>query len=154
MEVQNNNNFLTLAGASKLTGYHQDYLGYLCRLGKLNGFKIGRNWVIGKEDLNEFIKNYQNGINEFIDEKGAKIQVHVEKKPSIGETQESAGSLQNQAEIKQDLIGKDRLEYTVQDNIIYPQKFDYETEQIKAAASSVKLDNLKTQVLREPGRKS
>lgn len=36
---------LSLAQASALTGYHQDYLGYLCRTKKLDGQKVGRNWI-------------------------------------------------------------------------------------------------------------
>jgi len=71
--------FISLSEASKLTGYHQDYLGFLCRNGKLKGFKLGRNWVTTKADIDEFVASYKNGINEVIDERGSKIQVHVEK---------------------------------------------------------------------------
>ncbi|MBI5530484.1 MAG: helix-turn-helix domain-containing protein, partial [Candidatus Doudnabacteria bacterium] len=69
--------FMSLSEASKSTGYHQDYLGFLCRTGKLKGFKIGRNWVTTKSNLDEFIKNYKNGISEVMDETGNKIQVHI-----------------------------------------------------------------------------
>ena len=74
---QNLTEFISLAEASKQTGYHSDYLGFLCRNGKLKGFKIGRNWVTTQTDLNDFIKNYKNGISEVTDEQGNKIQVHV-----------------------------------------------------------------------------
>ena len=47
---------ISLHEASKLTGYHQDYLGSLCRSGKLQGLKIGRNWVVSKQTLDEFLK--------------------------------------------------------------------------------------------------
>ncbi|MEK7162142.1 MAG: helix-turn-helix domain-containing protein, partial [Patescibacteria group bacterium] len=70
--------FLSLAEAGKVTGYHQDYLGFLCRTGKLKGFKIGRNWVTTNSALEEFLKNYKNGVSEITDESGRKIQVHVE----------------------------------------------------------------------------
>ncbi|HYV33636.1 MAG TPA: helix-turn-helix domain-containing protein, partial [Candidatus Limnocylindria bacterium] len=90
--------FISLADASKQTGYHQDYLGFLCRSGKLKGFKIGRNWVTTKAGLEEFIKNYKNGINEVIDETGEKIRVHVEKaeKSDISEKSEKSEN-QNQS---------------------------------------------------------
>lgn len=42
---ENQSKILSLAQASKQTGYHQDYLGYLCRTGKLEGQKVGRNWI-------------------------------------------------------------------------------------------------------------
>jgi len=31
--------------ASQIASYHRDYLGYLCRTGQLEAYKIGRNWV-------------------------------------------------------------------------------------------------------------
>ena len=45
IEIRNTNKILSLSEASKVTGYHQDYLGFLCRTGKLEGQKIGRNWT-------------------------------------------------------------------------------------------------------------
>ena len=58
---RNSTNFISLSEASKLTGYHPDYLGFLCRTGKLKGFKIGRNWVTTKSGLDEFKKTFKNG---------------------------------------------------------------------------------------------
>ncbi len=75
--------FLSLSEAGKITGYHQDYLGFLCRTGKLKGFKIGRNWVTTNSALAEFLKNYKNGISEITDESGKKIQVHVQKEKTF-----------------------------------------------------------------------
>jgi len=72
---QNFENFISLAEASRLTGYHQDYLGFLCRTGKLNGYKIGRNWTTTKQGLELFIKNFKNGTTEVIDETGRRIPV-------------------------------------------------------------------------------
>lgn len=42
---------ISLAYAAKLTGYHQDYLGQLCRAGKLPASKVGRNWFTSKEAI-------------------------------------------------------------------------------------------------------
>ena len=61
-------NIISLSKASRTTGYHQDYLAFLCRTGKLHGIKIGRNWVTTESDLDDFIKNYKNGISEVQDE--------------------------------------------------------------------------------------
>ena len=81
---QNLNGLLSLSEASRQTGYHQDYLGFLCRQGKLKGFKIGRNWAIAKADLDHFIQNYKNGVPEIVDESGSKIKVHTEKTAQEG----------------------------------------------------------------------
>jgi Fic family protein len=47
---------LTLAEASKLTPYTQEYLSLLARKGSLGAFKLRRNWVITKKALNEYLK--------------------------------------------------------------------------------------------------
>jgi len=47
---------LTLAEASKLTPYTQEYLSLLARKGSIGAFKLGRNWVITKKALNEYLK--------------------------------------------------------------------------------------------------
>jgi len=47
---------LTLAEASKLTPYTQEYLSLLARRGSLGAFKLRRNWVITKKTLNEYLK--------------------------------------------------------------------------------------------------
>src|SRR5437016_272406 len=47
--------FLSMADASKITGYHQDYLGQMARSGKLEATKIGRKWVVSKEALEKLL---------------------------------------------------------------------------------------------------
>ncbi len=54
--TQNNSSLISLSRAAQLSGYHQDYLGQLCRAGKLPASKIGRHWFTSKdavEKLNE-----------------------------------------------------------------------------------------------------
>jgi hypothetical protein len=53
---------ISLAQASKLTGYNQDYLGQLCRSGKLKGTKFGRNWTTTVAAINELLR--QNGFDQ------------------------------------------------------------------------------------------
>ena len=47
---------LTLAEASKLTPYTQEYLSLLARKGSIGAFKLRRNWVITKKALSEYLK--------------------------------------------------------------------------------------------------
>jgi hypothetical protein len=47
--------FISLREASEITGYHPDYLSYLIRKGKLEGRKIGREWVTTKKAVNEYL---------------------------------------------------------------------------------------------------
>jgi hypothetical protein len=50
--TQTNSTLISLSRAAQLTGYHQDYLGQLCRLGKLSAIKVGRNWFTYPDALN------------------------------------------------------------------------------------------------------
>jgi Fic family protein len=50
---------LTLAEASKLTHYTQEYLSLLARKGDIGAFKLGRNWVITKGSFNEYLKRHK-----------------------------------------------------------------------------------------------
>jgi Fic family protein len=47
---------LTLAEASKLTPYTQEYLSLLARKGNIDAFKLRRNWVITKKALDEYVE--------------------------------------------------------------------------------------------------
>src|SRR6185503_17269923 len=49
--TQKQTKIISLAEASQITGYNQDYLGQLARSGKLVATKIGRNWTTTKEAL-------------------------------------------------------------------------------------------------------
>jgi len=48
---------LTLAQASRITQYSQEYLSLLARKGALGAYKQGRNWVITKRDLDRYLKS-------------------------------------------------------------------------------------------------
>lgn len=47
---------LSLKDASELTPYSADYLNLLARKGKLRARKIGRDWLVTKPDLFEYLK--------------------------------------------------------------------------------------------------
>lgn len=54
---------ISLSQAAELSGYHQDYLGQLCRLGKIKAAKIGRNWYTTKSELQSLL-NFTDTIEE------------------------------------------------------------------------------------------
>ena len=56
-KTSNNQNFITLAEASKDSPYSQEYLSLLARKGKLFSKKIGRNWYTTKEAIREYLNN-------------------------------------------------------------------------------------------------
>ena len=51
-----NNDLISAAEGSRISGYNQDYLSSLCRSGKLEGAKIGRNWVVSKSSLAKLLE--------------------------------------------------------------------------------------------------
>lgn len=50
---------LTLREAAALSPYSADYLNLLVRKGKIRATKIGRDWVITKVDLFDYLKKQQ-----------------------------------------------------------------------------------------------
>ncbi|HAG27514.1 TPA: hypothetical protein DCG61_01895 [Patescibacteria group bacterium] len=54
---------ISLSQAAELSGYHQDYLGQLCRLGKIKAAKIGRNWYTTQSELQNLL-NFTDAIEE------------------------------------------------------------------------------------------
>jgi len=57
------NKFLSLAEASKLTPYSQEYLGLLARRGLIGATKIGRNWHITQNDLEQYMTRSHHKSN-------------------------------------------------------------------------------------------
>lgn len=55
--------YISLASASKLCSYSQEYLSLRARQGKLRAVKFGRNWVTTKEWLEEYINNRIHELN-------------------------------------------------------------------------------------------
>jgi excisionase family DNA binding protein len=49
---------LTMAEASKLTSFTQEYLSLLARKGSIGAFKLCRNWVITREALDAYVKTH------------------------------------------------------------------------------------------------
>lgn len=79
-------NYISSKRASLITGYAKDYIGQLCRMGKIEGKLIGRNWFVSERSL----RNHKFGEVEETAEATASaeavaIPVHV-----IGSTQVAA----------------------------------------------------------------
>ncbi len=59
MNIQQDLELLTLKEASQMSPYSADYLNLLARKGKLKARKIGRDWLITKPDLFEYLRKQQ-----------------------------------------------------------------------------------------------
>lgn len=46
---------ISLSQASQISGYTQDYLGYLIRQGEIKGVKKGRVWFTTEEEVKDYI---------------------------------------------------------------------------------------------------
>lgn len=58
-ETRLNLELLSLKDASELTPYSADYLNLLARKGKIKARKIGRDWLITKSDLFDYLHKQQ-----------------------------------------------------------------------------------------------
>lgn len=83
INTENYTDRITLSRAAELSGYHQDYLGQLCRTGKLEAVKIGRNWFTSSYALKEISSgDTMTSATEQID---AGQQVYTPPQPVITE---------------------------------------------------------------------
>jgi hypothetical protein len=46
---------ISLNQAAELSGYTQDYLGYLIRIGEIKGVKKGRTWFTTEEEVKDYL---------------------------------------------------------------------------------------------------
>jgi len=51
--------FISMAEASEIVPYSQDYLNVLARRGSIPAFKLKRNWVVTREALQKYIKEHK-----------------------------------------------------------------------------------------------
>ena len=51
----NLNKVISLHQASKISGYHQDYLSSLIRKNEIEGQKMGGNWFTTEEEIRNYI---------------------------------------------------------------------------------------------------
>ena len=58
--------FVSARRASQITGYAADYLGQLCRAGKLHGKLVGRNWYINETAALDHRKRYKRNSENLI----------------------------------------------------------------------------------------
>ncbi|OGI71597.1 hypothetical protein A3B84_02190 [Candidatus Nomurabacteria bacterium RIFCSPHIGHO2_02_FULL_35_13] len=55
LEMENLKKVVSLGQASKITGYHSDYLSALIRKGEMKGEKVGGSWFTTEEEINNYI---------------------------------------------------------------------------------------------------
>ena len=86
-------NYISLHEAANMTNYSQDYISLLCRQKKLNGTKIGRNWVTTKQWIEDYInKTKGSGQNSVPVRTENNINIENEKKEIIN-IKEDSGDL-------------------------------------------------------------
>jgi excisionase family DNA binding protein len=54
------NNLISVKDASEYSGYSQQYLRRMLRLGKLVGLKLGQVWLIQMESFEKYLVKSQN----------------------------------------------------------------------------------------------
>lgn len=59
MQSESTPELLTLKEAAEFSPYSADYLNLLARKGKLKARKIGRDWLITKQHLLEYLRRQQ-----------------------------------------------------------------------------------------------
>ena len=73
-KMENLKKVISLNKAAQISGYSQDYLGFLIRSGELKGEKMGRSWFTTKESIDNYlfkkkIKQNKFAFREFLSKK-------------------------------------------------------------------------------------
>lgn len=61
--------FISLKRASELSGYAKDYVGQLCRCGKIKSERVGRDWFVDLENLLCYKKNKIESTKKILQQK-------------------------------------------------------------------------------------
>ena len=77
--------YISLAEAAKLTNYSQDYISLLCRQGKLKAEKLGRNWVTTKEWVYSYVDNTDGKGKSVVP-----VKIKKEEEPEVVATEKEA----------------------------------------------------------------
>ncbi|HAS80902.1 MAG: hypothetical protein UR25_C0001G0002 [Candidatus Nomurabacteria bacterium GW2011_GWE1_32_28] len=75
--MENLKKIISLNQASKITGYHSDYLSSLIRKKEIKGRKIGGNWFTTEEEINNYIfkqkiRHNKLAVGDFLSQKKTK----------------------------------------------------------------------------------
>ena len=72
--------YISLKQASEISGYTNDYIGQLCRAGKLNSERVGRAWFVDIEQLLSYKNGKKNnGITHGVKKNEPQIEVEDKK---------------------------------------------------------------------------
>lgn len=55
------NEYISASRGAEITGYSSDYVGQLCRAGKVPSKLVGRTWYVASEALREYKRNQESG---------------------------------------------------------------------------------------------
>jgi len=94
-----NRKFISSKRASEITGYAQDYVGQLSRMGKISARRVGRAWYVDEEDIrthrtNEraisglIEANTDNAVSDFNQELNDRVPVDLKIKVEEGNSEE------------------------------------------------------------------
>lgn len=57
--------YISVKEAAKGTSYTQEYLSLLARKGRLDAIKLGRNWIVTKKTVEDYVKNVKKEKGKF-----------------------------------------------------------------------------------------
>jgi len=113
-EIQDKEEYISLAKASEFSPYSQDYLSLRARQGKLKAVKLGRNWATKKE----WVENYATSMGEYREELDNKIEENDGERARF--KNKKIGQTKKIEEQEKELIQNDVL---IQKNIL-PQNIE------------------------------
>ena len=96
---------ISLNQAAEISGYSQDYLGYLIRRGEVKGIKKGRVWFTTEKEIKKYLSKKKNLHKKLVVQDSLKVISLNQGAKISGYTQDYLGSLIRKGEMKGEKIG-------------------------------------------------
>ncbi|MBL7045845.1 MAG: helix-turn-helix domain-containing protein [Parcubacteria group bacterium] len=121
-------NYISAKRGAEITGYTQDYIGQLCRGGKIPAKRIGSNWYLSESDLMNYksgkapkkgLVNNETNDSSFVED-GFKYVSSKVASEITGYSQDYIGQLARNGKIKSKQVG--RQWYVAQNELVWHQE--------------------------------
>ena len=135
---------MPLSDAAKLTGYTKEHLNLMCRKGKLEGKKVGRNWHTTREWLNKFVEEIKDKKTKDYKKRSEIISEKFKREEQIEIPKITLDEAAEKLTGKKKYADQNYLTITREENLDYLLKEkEQEVEKLEKVNSSKKYEILK-----------
>lgn len=140
---------ISLSQAAEISGYHQDYLGQLCRMGKIRADKIGRNWYTTQTELKILLSGQGLDLEDSDEDTGSASEVVMEQVQSVKQVTPIQRQVTDIVKVRNSVVVDSEVISEVEgmDIALRTQVPARAEHSVQSLITRMKLDSLKQEVL-------